>query len=214
MYRPRFNAIDDEQELRAMVAAVGAAELITVGSDGYPRATLLPILWEEDLVIAHLARANRHWREIDENAPVLLVCGGPQAYISPSWYASKAEHGKVVPTWNYSTVHLKGRASVHEDSEWLRGAVTALTERHEHWRAHPWAVTDAPSEFVESQLRAIVGVEIRLESVEGKAKLSQNRSEADQLGVVAGLRDECPPGASDVADAMAAGLGRKSGEQL
>ncbi|HLW95921.1 MAG TPA: FMN-binding negative transcriptional regulator [Solirubrobacteraceae bacterium] len=212
MYRPRFNAVDDALEVRAMVAAVGAAELITVGGDGYPRATLLPILWEEDVVIAHMARANRHWREIGENAPVLLVCGGPQAYISPSWYASKAEHGKVVPTWNYSTVHLKGRASVHEDSEWLRGAVTALTERHEHWRTHPWAVTDAPGEFVESQLRAIVGVEIHLESVEGKAKLSQNRSEADQLGVVAGLRGERPSGASDVADAMAAGLGDNPGD--
>jgi len=131
--------------------------------------------------------------------------------VSPSWYASKAEHGKVVPTWNYSTVHLTGRASVHEDSEWLRRAVTTLTERHEHWRSHPWAVTDAPAEFVESQLRAIVGVEIRVERVEGKAKLSQNRSEADRLGVIGGLRDERLSEASAIADAMRAGLDRDSG---
>ncbi|HEX4033875.1 MAG TPA: FMN-binding negative transcriptional regulator [Solirubrobacteraceae bacterium] len=210
MYRPRFNAVDDEHELRAMVAAVGAAELVTVAGDGYPQSTLLPILWEEDLVIAHMARANRHWREVGENAPVLLVCGGAQAYVSPSWYASKAEHGKVVPTWNYSTVHLKGRASVHEDSEWLRHAVTMLTERHEHLRSHPWAVTDAPAEFVESQLRAIVGIEIQLERVEGKAKLSQNRSEADRLGVIAGLRSEGLADAEAIATAMRAELDRDS----
>jgi transcriptional regulator len=210
MYRPRFNAVDDEHELRAMVAGVGAAELITIGSDGFPQATLLPILWEEHTVIAHMARANRHWREIGEDAPVLLVCGGAQAYISPSWYASKAEHGKVVPTWNYSTVHLAGRASVHEDSEWLRSAVTMLTERHEHLRSRPWAVTDAPAEFVESQLRAIVGIEIALERVEGKAKLSQNRSEADRLGVIDGLHDEDRAEADAIAAAMRAALDRES----
>ncbi|HEY7968136.1 MAG TPA: FMN-binding negative transcriptional regulator [Solirubrobacteraceae bacterium] len=205
MYRPRFNAVEDERELRAMVSAVGSAELVTVGGDGYPRATLLPILWEGDVVITHMARANDHWRAIDDDSPVLLVCGGPQAYVSPSWYASKAEHGKVVPTWNYSTVHLSGRASVHQDAEWLRAAVTALTERHEQWRSHPWAVTDAPDAFVDGQLAAIVGVEVRVERVEGKAKLSQNRSEADRLGVVAGLREERVAGAGAIADAMSAG---------
>jgi transcriptional regulator len=202
MYRPRFNAVDDDEELRAMVAAVASAELVTVGVDGYPQATLLPILWEGDTVIAHMARANRHWREIGEDAPTLLVCAGPDAYISPSWYASKAEHGRVVPTWNYSTVHLSGLARVHEDSEWLRSAVTKLTDRHEGDRAHPWHVTDAPDAFVASQLQAIVGIEIRLERVEGKAKLSQNRSEADQRGVIEGLRRESAPGAAVMADAI------------
>lgn len=205
MYRPRFNVVDDEHELRAMVAAVGSAELVTVDGDGYPRATLLPIHWEGDVVITHMARANDHWRGIGNDSPALVVCGGPQAYVSPSWYASKAEHGKVVPTWNYSTVHLTGRATVHEDAEWLRAAVTALTERHEQWRSHPWAVTDAPGEFIDGQLRAIVGVEVRIERVEGKAKLSQNRSEADRLGVVAGLREERVAGASAIADAMGVG---------
>jgi transcriptional regulator len=202
MYRPRFNAVDDEEELRAMVAAVASAELVTVGADGYPQATLLPILWEGDTVIAHMTRANRHWRDIGDDAPTLLVCGGTQAYVSPSWYASKAEHGRVVPTWNYSTVHLTGLARIHEDSDWLRSAVTKLTNRHEAERAHPWHVTDAPAAFVVGQLQAIVGIEIRVERVEGKAKLSQNRSEADQRGVISGLRGEPAPGAAVMADAM------------
>src|SRR5690348_4128463 len=106
MYVPRPNVIDDETEVRALVAAVAAAELITTGPDGYPLATLLPIIWREDIVIAHMARANRHWQHIAPDSPVLIVCDGPDAYISPSWYPAKAEHGRVVPTWNYSSVHL------------------------------------------------------------------------------------------------------------
>jgi transcriptional regulator len=100
VYVPSFNSVDDESEIRDMVAAAGAAEFITVGRDGYPLATLLPVVWRENVVIAHMARANPHWSQIGDDAPALLVCGGPQAYISPSWYAAKAEHGRVVPTWN------------------------------------------------------------------------------------------------------------------
>lgn len=203
VYVPRFNAVDDEAEIRDMVAAVATAELVTTGRDGYPLATLLPILWRDDTVIAHLARANPHWREIDDGQPALLICGGPQAYVSPSWYAAKAEHGRVVPTWNYSSVHLTGRARVHHDPEWLRAAVGELVARHEGGRLAPWDVTDAPEPYIDGQLRAIVGLEIHVERVEAKAKLSQNRSAADQDGVIDGLRGE--PGASShaVADAMA-----------
>jgi transcriptional regulator len=189
-----------------MVAALATAELITTGRDGYPLSTLLPILWRDDTVIAHFARANPHWQHIDDDTPALLVCGGAQAYISPTWYAAKAEHGRVVPTWNYSAVHLTGRARVHHDPEWLRAAVTDLVERHESGRREPWQVTDAPEKYIDAQLRAIVGVEIRVERVEGKAKLSQNRSEADRRGVVDGLRAEHTPSATAVADAMATGL--------
>jgi transcriptional regulator len=198
MYVPAFNAVADEAEIRAMVAGIGAAELITVGADGYPAATLLPVLWDGDTVIAHFARANKHWEQIDVDAPALLVCTGPQAYISPSWYAAKAEHGRVVPTWNYSSVHLTGRARIHHDPDWLRDAVTALTERHESGRDQPWAVTDAPSAFIDGQLRGIVGVEITVEKVEGKAKWSQNRSAADRAGVVAGLSASSDPGVADL----------------
>lgn len=203
MYVPHFNAVDDENEIRAMVHAIGSAELVTVGSDGYPTATLLPIMWHDGIVIAHMARANPHWRQIEPDARALLICGGPQAYISPSWYAAKAEHGRVVPTWNYSTVHLSGTVRVHDDVEWLRTAVGDLVEQHESGRAMPWHVSDAPEPYVAGQLRAIVGVEMRVERVEGKAKLSQNRSEADRRGVIDGLRAERSASAAAVADAMA-----------
>jgi transcriptional regulator len=206
MYVPPPNLISDEAELRELVSAVGAAELITTGPDGYPLATLLPIIWRDDTVIAHIARANPHWQDIESGSPALLVCGGPDAYVSPSWYPAKAEHGRVVPTWNYSSVHLTGRVTVHDDPAWVRDAVTELVERHEGSRAQPWHVEDAPSGYIAGQLRAIVGLSVRIERVEGKAKLSQNRSEADRRGVVEGLRAERTRGSAAVADAMAAGL--------
>jgi transcriptional regulator len=193
-----------EAEMRALVADVGAAELITTGPDGYPSATLLPIIWRTDnTVIAHMARANPHWKDIAPDSPVLLVCDGPEAYISPAWYAAKAEHGRVVPTWNYTSVHLTGRVTVHDDPAWVRDAVTELVELHEGGRAQPWHVADAPADYLDGQLRAIVGLSIRVERVEGKAKLSQNRSEADQRGVIDGLRAEPARGSAAVAYAMA-----------
>lgn len=204
MYVPHFNAIEDENEIRAMVRALGSAELVTVGTDGYPIATLLPILWHDQIVIAHMARANPHWRQIEPDTPALLIVGGPQAYISPSWYAAKAEHGRVVPTWNYSSVHLSGTLRIHDDVEWVRHAVVDLVQRHESARAMPWHVTDAPEQYVAGQLRAIVGIEMCVERVEGKAKLSQNRSAADRRGVIDGLRDEQSAAATAVADGMAA----------
>lgn len=202
MYVPRPNAVTDEAELRAMVAAYGAGELITTGDDGYPLATLLPVVWREDTVVMHMARANPQWRQIADDIPALVVCGGPQAYISPSWYAAKAEHGKVVPTWNYSSVHLTGRARVHDDPDWLRRQVTDLTDHHEEHRPDRWRVTDAPEQYVTAQLRGIVGVELAVERVEGKAKLSQNRSEADRVGVVAGLDAEPSAAAQEIARLM------------
>lgn len=211
MYNPPFNTVEDEHEIRAMVAAARAAWLVTVGPDGVPVATLLPIMWRGDTVIAHLAKANPQWRTIAVDAPGLLIAGGSEAYISPSWYAAKAEHGKVVPTWNYSAVHLTGTVRVHEDSGWLRNAVTELTDSYEGNRSDRWHVTDAPATYVEGQLNGIVGVEFTVTRVEGKAKFSQNRSEADQRGVIAGLRAETlaprdSMAAAQVADAMEARL--------
>jgi transcriptional regulator len=202
VYVPPPNAVTDEAEIRAMVAALGAAELVTVGPDSYPRSTLLPILWQGDRVLAHFARANDHWKTIGSDAPTLLVCAGAQAYISPSWYASKREHGRVVPTWNYSTVHLRGRATIHDDPDWVRDMVTQLTGHHEHDRDEVWQVTDAPASYVAGQLRAIVGVEIRVEQVDAKRKLSQNRADADRRGVVTGLRAEGTADAAVMADEM------------
>jgi transcriptional regulator len=186
LYLPRFNVMDPD-EVRPFVDAVATAQLVTVGEDGVPDATFLPVLWEGDRLVGHLARANGHWRRIVDGSPALAIVTGPDAYVSPSWYASKAEHGKVVPTWNYSAVHLRGRVAVHDDASWVRELVTRLTDRHEQPRPEPWSVTDAPADYVDKNLRPIVGVELLVSSVEAKAKLSQNRSDEDRAGVAAGL---------------------------
>jgi transcriptional regulator len=206
VYVPHFNAMADPVQVRAFVESIGSAEIVTVGDDATPLATLLPILWSADggTVVAHMARANPHWRAIGPGSRALAIVAGPQAYISPAWYATKAEHGRVVPTWNYSAVHLIGTVTVHDDPEWVRDAVTHLTDRHEGPRAEPWAVTDAPETYVDKNLKAIVGLEMTVDRVDAKAKLSQNRSEADRAGVVTGLRAEA--GDAAVADAMAEAL--------
>jgi transcriptional regulator len=186
LYVPHFNAMDAD-DVRPFVDAVATAQLVTVGADGMPDATFLPVLWEGDRLVGHLARANGHWRRIIDGSPALAIVMGPDTYVSPSWYAAKAEHGRVVPTWNYSVVHLRGRVVVHDDPAWVRALVTRLTDRHEQRRDEPWAVSDAPDDYVEKNLRPIVGVEVVVESVEAKAKLSQNRSDEDRAGVAAGL---------------------------
>ncbi len=213
MYVPRHFAISESgaegehREIRALVRSAHVGQLVTVGPDARPDATLLPVIWEGDEVIVHLARANQHWRRIVDGSAALLVVTGPDAYVTPRWYASKREHGRVVPTWNYSAVHLSGPVTVHDDVTWLRDAVTRLTERHEGRSAgtdEPWHVTDAPERFVDGQLKAIVGVSMTVTQVEAKAKLSQNRSEDDQRGVVDGLSASGDPLAAAVADQMRA----------
>ncbi len=186
LYVPRFNVMDADA-VRPFVEAVATAQLVTVGDDGVPDATFLPVLWEGDRLVGHLARANAHWRRIVDGSQALAIVTGPDTYVSPSWYATKAEHGKVVPTWNYSVVHLRGQIVVHDDPSWVRALVTRLTERHESSRAEPWAVTDAPPDYIDKNLRPIVGVELLVSSVEAKAKLSQNRSDEDRAGVARGL---------------------------
>lgn len=204
MYVPPYNAMKDDAQMRSFVADVGAAQLITIGADGFPASTLLPVVWTGDQVIAHLARANPHWQAIGADTPALLVCQGHQAYVSPSWYAAKAEHGRVVPTWNYSAVELRGTVNAFHEPERLLEAVSLLTHQHEDGRDLPWSVADAPPDYISGQLRGIVGVEMRVESATGKVKLSQNRSEADVSGVIAGLRTEPGSDARCVADEMQA----------
>jgi len=211
MYVPVFNALDDAAAVRGMVAGVGAAELVTVGPDGYPLATRLPVVWDEEggRLVLHIARANPHWRSVplDGDVPALAVVTDAEAYVSPAWYPAKAAHGRVVPTWNYSAVQFTGRVRRHEDPAWLLEAVTLLTGQHESGRSEPWAVTDAPATYVEKQLRAIVGLELAIERVEAKAKLSQNRSAEDRAGVIAGLRAEGAGREAVVADQMGRATG-------
>lgn len=201
MYVPKANAMADP-DVAAFLAERPAARLVTVGPDGRPDSTLLPVLVDGDRVLCHVARANDHWARIAPASPGLVVVGGADAYVSPAWYASKAEHGRVVPTWNYSEVQLRGTVTVHDDPDWVLDVVTRLTERHESGRERPWAVSDAPPKYVRGRLRAIVGIEVLVESVEGKAKLSQNRSDADREGAIEGMRAEGGVLAHVVADEM------------
>jgi transcriptional regulator len=193
-----FAAPDDAVD--QLLAAPGAVDLISSTPAGLA-ATTLPMLHDPAAatLTGHLARNNPQWR--DSAAEVLVIVRGPDAYVSPSWYASKAEHGRVVPTWDYVLAQVHGELVVHDDVDWLAAHVTRLTEAHERARPDPWAVTDAPARFIAGQLRAIVGVEVRITRVEAKWKLSQNRPEADVDGVVAGLTAE---GAPDTATAVQA----------
>lgn len=139
---------------------------------------------------AHVAKANDQVNALRAGSETLVVFQGPEAYITPSWYVSKKEHGRVVPTWNYAVVQARGMPRVIDDATWLRAQIGALTSSQESKRAQPWDVSDAPEPFIEGQMKAIIGVEIPIRTIEGKWKVSQNRSAADRQGVYEGLRDE------------------------
>jgi transcriptional regulator len=197
MYQPSHFVETRLAELRGFVHAHPLATLVTRDRAGALQADLLPLLLEpgptpSGTLRGHVARANPLWRETDQKVEALAVFHGTQGYISPAWYASKAEHGKVVPTWNYLLVQARGRLRAIEDRAWLHALVGRLTERFEGERAAKaapaaWRVEDAPGGFVDTMLGAIVGIEIELTSLVGKFKLSQNRSAADRAGVLAGL---------------------------
>jgi transcriptional regulator len=202
MYIPRKFALTDEQTATALAAA-DFAQLVSHHPSGL-LVTPLPLTYDESShsLVGHVSRANPHWHA--DGAESVAIFAGPHTYISPSFYATKAETGKVVPTWNYEVLNVYGRLVVHDDLDWLLDLVTELTSRHEAGRAEPWQVTDAPEEFVQSQLRGIVGVELVIDKVEGKAKMSQNQPDRNRAGVIAGLRDSEAPQDRLVADRVAA----------
>jgi transcriptional regulator len=190
MYVPAHFAADDAA-VTDLLTRHGAADLITVTEQGL-LATLLPFIYDpgagqHGALLGHLARNNDQWKT-PALGEALVIVRGPDAYISPSWYPSKAEHGRVVPTWNYLTAHVYGRLVVHDDPGWVEDIVRRLTGKHEAASARPWSVDDAPPKYVAGQLRAIVGVEVAISRIEAKAKLSQNRPQADIDGVIDGLR--------------------------
>jgi transcriptional regulator len=193
MYLPEAFRETRPEVLEALIRAHPLGLLVSIGPEG-PLASPVPFTLAEGgargVLRAHLARANPHWRALAEAPEALVLFQGPEAYVTPSWYATKRETGKVVPTWNYAMVEARGRATVIEDAGWLRAQVGALTATMEAARAEPWAVADAPEPFVAAQLRGIVGIEIPVESIEGKWKVSQNRPAADRRGVVEGLAAE------------------------
>jgi len=190
MYIPAHFATDDAT-VRELLTRHGAADLITRTEDGL-LATMLPFAYdpeagEHGVLYGHVARNNDQWRK-PALGDSLAIVRGPDAYVSPSWFAAKAEHGRVVPTWNYVTAHVYGRLMVHDDPEWVEGVVRRLTVKHETAKGEPvWSVDDAPRKYIEGQLRAIVGLELQITRIEAKAKLSQNRPPADVEGVIAGL---------------------------
>ena len=221
MYVPAHFA-PDEALVEELLRNHGAADLVTQTGQGLA-ATMLPFIYvppagagtgdsdagtldaggprpagQYGALHGHLARNNDQWK-LGAVGEALAIVRGPDAYISPGWYASKAEHGRVVPTWNYVTAHVYGRLVVHDDPAWTEHLVRRLTTKHEAHRDHPWSVDDAPRAFIEGQLRAIVGVELEITRIEAKAKLSQNRPPADVDGVIAGLRER---GDKESADAV------------
>jgi transcriptional regulator len=190
MYVPPHFAVD-EPTTRRILADLQTADLVTATPRGLV-ATFLPILYEPATdgygsVLGHLARGNDQW-QLPVLGEALMVLHGPDAYVSPAWYPSKAAHGRVVPTWDYVTAHVYGQLVVHDDPVWLEPLVRRLTDRHEAKSSRPWSVDDAPAPYVAGQLRAIVGVEVAITRVEAKAKWSQNRPATDIEGVIAGLR--------------------------
>jgi len=199
--------------LQAAMRACGLAILVNQTAAG-PVATHLPLLLEADegpfgTLYGHVARANPQWREA--SGPALVIFPGPDGYVSPSWYAAKAQHGKVVPTWNYVVVHAQGEAEFIHDSARLHGLVSRLTARHEAGRAAPWAVDDAPAPYVAGMLNAIVGVRLEITALQGKWKLGQNRGAADRPGILAGLAAESGDGYAALAAETARVFAEKGG---
>ena len=190
VYVPRHFEMD-ELDVLDVLHGLGAADLVSPTTEGLV-SSFLPLLFEESAgphgtLLGHLARMNDHWsREL--TGPSLVIVHGSDSYISPSWYAAKAEHGRVVPTWNHLTLNLTAELVVHDDVDWVGDLVTRLTAKYEEPFDPRWTPDDAPPAFIAGQLRAIVGVELRITAVEAKAKFSQNRSDADRDGVRAGLR--------------------------
>ena len=206
MYLPAHFAVGDEDQIATFVERAGAADLVTFDGTRLV-ASLLPVIWdrssgEHGRLLGHLALANPQWSSARGEVPALAIVHGPQAYISPSWYPSTREHGRSVPTWNYTSAHFTGPVTFHRDAAWLRDIVTALTERYEHDRDHRWWVHNAPPAFIEGQLRGIIGVEMLVTAIEAKAKLSQNRSAADRAAVIGALSSEPDPGGQAIAELM------------
>lgn len=191
MYTPPHFREDDIALLHETIRRIAFGTLVTLGPDGLV-GSHLPMLLDAEkgahgTLTGHLAKANIQTKTEALDIEALAIFQGPEAYITPNWYATKQEHGKVVPTWNYVAVHAYGKISFFEDADRLRDQVASLTDRHEATNAAPWALNDAPEKFVQSQLKGIIGFEIPISRMDGKWKLSQNRPAPDKEGVISGL---------------------------
>jgi transcriptional regulator len=206
MYQPEHFRVDDVAQMHALMRTRPFATLVSVGALGLYASHLPTVLKEGDqygLIECHLARVNPHCRELGEAGEALMIFQGPEGYITPNWYPSKVQHGKVVPTWNYAVVHAYGYPEVKGDAVWLRRHVGELTAQQESGAAQPWQVSDAPKAYVDSMLRAIVGFRFAITRLEGKLKMSQNRGMRDREGVVKGLRHRRRGDDLEIADYVA-----------
>jgi transcriptional regulator len=208
MYTPDHFRVDDLPQIHALMRARPLATLVSAGSG--IQATHLPTVLKAEgalgVVECHLARANPHWKELAAGREALMIFHGPEGYVTPNWYPSKSEHGKVVPTWNYAAVHAYGRPQVMQDSAWLRRHVAELTAQQEAAQSQPWLLSDAPDSFVEAMLRGIVGFRFAFTRLEGKWKMSQNRAPKDRAGVAQGLGQRATGDDREIADMISRDL--------
>jgi transcriptional regulator len=205
MYVPSHFREDRVPQLHETMRSIAFGALVTLGQDGLV-ASHLPMLIDAEpapfgTVTGHIARANPQWRSIKPEISALAIFTGPNSYISPAWYPTKQQTGKVVPTWNYVAIHATGKLRFFDDADSLRRIVTRLTDTHEAERAERWQVTDAPEAYIEAMLKAIVGFELTIAQLDGKWKMSQNRPAEDRAGVAEGLRQEGGP--AEVAEIVA-----------
>ena len=194
MYQPPHFIEDRLSAKHDLIRAHPFGMLVSAGDDGL-LANGVPFVLDAGAsglgtLKAHVARANPQWQHLQNGATALAIFQGPQAYVTPSWYETKRQTGKVVPTWNYAIVQVRGKVTVHEEAEWLARQVRQLTAQHEDGRAQPWAVDDAPADFLVAQMKGIVGIEMEIAEIDGKWKVSQNRPVADRIGVAAGYSGE------------------------
>ena len=206
MFLPDHFRVDDLTEMHALMRAHPLAALVSAGSSGLYGTHLPTVLKAEGshgTIECHLSRANPHWKDLAQGGEAMMIFQGPESYITPNWYRTKAETGKAVPTWNYAIVHAYGRPEVMNDKEWLKRHVGELTDQQERTEQHPWKLSDAPDQYIEVMLRGIVGFRFTIARLEGKWKMSQNREARDRLGVVEGLRARSDGEDAAVADAVA-----------
>ncbi len=209
LYIPPHFRVTDIAVLHAQIRKIGFGSLTTIGKDGALLISHFPVILDTSVgplgqLRCHVARANPQWRDSDFTKPGVAMFMGPDAYVSPSWYPSKHEHDKAVPTWNYATVCARGMVEVYDDRDQLHAHVKELTDLHEAAFPEPWQVSDAPADYLERQLKGIVGFRITIDALEGKMKLSQNRSDADRTSVADVLRASDDPHAHAIGEMMQA----------
>lgn len=206
MYVPDHFRVEDLAQMHALMRGRPFAALVSAGAAGLYGSHLPTVLKDEGAygtIECHLARGNPHWRDLAEGGEALMIFTGPEGYITPNWYPSKAEHGKVVPTWNYAIVHAYGRPEVKDDREWLRRHVGELTAQQERSEAQPWKLSDAPDSYIDVMTRGIVGFRFEITRLQGKWKMSQNRQTPDWEGVVQGLNARATGDDLEIAEAVA-----------